>query len=482
MVVDAEEKPMTLPPILVTGGTGTLGRQVVARLRDAGREVRVLSRRAGASQDGVTGDLATGEGLPAAVDHVGTIVHCASNRKGDAQATRNLIQAATQAGESQAHLVYISIVGVDRFPRGYFKAKLEAERLVADSGLPWTTLRATQFYELLAKGATRLAKLPVIPVPAGFVVQPVDSGEVATRLAELAQGEPSGRVPDMAGPQILGFADLIRTYLRVTGRRPRPVVPVWTPGIGPIRAGALYPPPGTQATLGQRTWPDFLAALGEATTVALSAPPGPVDARLPVPQAHAPGGRAERAGGRRIPGRQGQHVPDVPPRVVVGEDGAAQPLGGAAPGAVGAQHPGGGEDRVLWVVRAEPGRAVGPHRIFAERRGLELHRSLGALAVLAVVHAARVRAAVVRFDRPDRGQHLPMQPRAGPRGRHVPRQIARRDRGQPGHLRPRRQPRGRRPEQRQGRGQHQHGRGHPQRRRPPTATEHLAFMHSFHTV
>lgn len=97
-------------------------------------------------------------------------MHCASNRKGDAQATRNLVQAATQAatqsGESQPHLVYISIVGVDRFPRGYFKAKLEAERVVAESGLPWTTLRATQFYELIAKGATRLAKLPVIPVPA----------------------------------------------------------------------------------------------------------------------------------------------------------------------------------------------------------------------------------------------------------------------------------------------------------------------------
>ena len=251
---------MTLPPILVTGGTGTLGRQVAARLQEAGREVRILSRRVG---DGlVTGDLATGQGLPEAVQHVGTIVHCASNRTGDAQATRNLVQAAAragaQAGESQPHLVYISIVGVDRFPRGYFKAKLAAERMVAGSGLPWTTLRATQFYELIAKGATRLAKLPVILVPAGFVVQPVDSGEVAARLAELAQHEPSGRVPDLAGPQVLSFADLVRTYLRVTGRRPRPVVPVWTPGIGPIRAGALYPPPDAQATVGQRTWPEFL--------------------------------------------------------------------------------------------------------------------------------------------------------------------------------------------------------------------------------
>jgi uncharacterized protein YbjT (DUF2867 family) len=263
---------MTLAPILVTGGTGTLGEQVVSRLRKAGRDVRVLSRRSRTSQDGLvfaTGDLATGEGLPAAVHGVGTIVHCASNRKGDVEATRNLVRAATQQKQQKQqmqgtqgklpHLVYISIVGVDRFPRGYFKAKLEAEGVITDSGLPWTTLRATQFYELIAKGAVRLAKLPVIPVPAGFVVQPVDSGEVAARLAELALDEARGRVPDMAGPQILSFANMIRMYLSATGRRPRPVVPVWTPGIGPIRAGAMYPQQGAEVILGRRAWPDFLA-------------------------------------------------------------------------------------------------------------------------------------------------------------------------------------------------------------------------------
>jgi uncharacterized protein YbjT (DUF2867 family) len=255
---------MTLPPILVTGGTGTLGRQVVTRLREAGREVRVLSRHSATKtgQDGpafVTGDLATGAGLAAAVRGVGTIVHCASNRKGDAEATRNLVRTAAQENEPP-HLLYISIVGVDRFPRGYYKAKLAAEAIIAGSGLPWTTLRATQFYELIRGGAQWLAKLPVIPVPAGFAVQPVDSGEVAARLAELARGEPRGRVPDMAGPQVLSFGDVIRAYLTATGRRARPVVPVWIPGIGPIRAGALYPQPGSDAIIGHRTWPEFLDA------------------------------------------------------------------------------------------------------------------------------------------------------------------------------------------------------------------------------
>jgi uncharacterized protein YbjT (DUF2867 family) len=268
---------MTSPPILVTGGTGTLGRQVTSRLQEAGREVRVLSRRAHEHRDGlvfVTGDLATGEGVTAAVQGAGTIVHCASSQKGDAAATRNLVRAAREASSETAppHLVYISIVGVDRFPRMYFKAKLEAEGVITASGLPWTILRATQFYDLILSGAARLAKLPVIPVPAGFVTQPVDSGEVATRLAGLALGEPRGRAPDMAGPQVLGFADLIRLYLSATGRRPRPVVPVWIPGIGPIRAGAMYPRPGTEVTLGHRTWTDFLAEKPAAETPPIQRP------------------------------------------------------------------------------------------------------------------------------------------------------------------------------------------------------------------
>jgi uncharacterized protein YbjT (DUF2867 family) len=250
-----------MQPILVTGGTGTLGRQVVSRLREAGRDVRVLSRRGHDDQDGlvfVTGDLAAGEGLAAAVRGAGTIVHCASSQKGDAAATRNLVRAAAQSG-ADPHLVYISIVGVDRFPHGYYKAKLEAEGVVTGSGLPWTMLRATQFYELIHKGTAWLARLPAIPVPAGFVTQPVDSGEVAARLAELALAEPHGRVPDMGGPARRSFEDLIRVYVRVTGRRPRPVVPVWIPGTGAIRAGALCPLPGTGAIAGRRSWEEFLA-------------------------------------------------------------------------------------------------------------------------------------------------------------------------------------------------------------------------------
>jgi NAD(P)H-binding len=145
--------------ILVTGGTGTLGRHVVQRLRQAGRDVRILSRHPHAAGDGtayVTGDLLAGQGIEAAVDGAAVIVHCAGARTGDDVATRNLVRAAARAGTPR--LVYISVVGADRVAAagrldramfGYFATKLAAEREVAGSGLPWTTLRAAQFYDAI---------------------------------------------------------------------------------------------------------------------------------------------------------------------------------------------------------------------------------------------------------------------------------------------------------------------------------------------
>ena len=255
-------------PILVTGGTGTLGRLVVRHLRDAGCNVRVLSRRSHQSEDGIefmTGDLATGEGIEPAVDGVETIVHCAGSAKGDEDKTRNLVQAASGAGAP--HLVYISVVGAERLPVvsgvdramfGYFASKRAAEKVIEDSGLPWTTLRATQFHDAMLLMARQMAKLPVIPVPAGFRFQPVDAGEVAARLVELSLGKPSGLVPDMGGPRVYGVAELIRGYLRASKRRRRLILPVRLPGKAAraYRAGANLAP---EQAVGRRTWEEFLA-------------------------------------------------------------------------------------------------------------------------------------------------------------------------------------------------------------------------------
>ena len=254
-------------PILVTGGTGTLGRLVVARLHDAGCDVRVLSRHEHEAAEGiefVAGDLTTGEGIEAAVDGVETIIHCAGSAKGDEVKARNLIEAAIPAGIE--HLVYISVVGAERIPvvsrvdramYGYFGSKLAAERIVAESGVPYTILRATQFHDLVLNVAQQMAKLPIIPAPSGVQFQPIDAAEVAARLTELALGKPAGLVPEIGGPRVYSMADLLRGYLRATHRH-RPIMPLWQPGQAAraFRDGANLTP---ERAVGQRTWEDFLA-------------------------------------------------------------------------------------------------------------------------------------------------------------------------------------------------------------------------------
>jgi uncharacterized protein YbjT (DUF2867 family) len=246
-------------PVLVTGGTGTLGRLVVPLLLDAGCKVRVLSRHDRKSGDGVeylAGDLRGGEGIEPAVDGAETIVHLAGANKGDEEATRNLVRAAARAGAR--HVVYISVIGADRVPVGWFRSKLGAERAVADSGVPWTTLRAAQFHDLVLTVLEKMAKLPVIPVPGGLRFQPVDARDVATRLVDLTLDQPAGLVPDLAGPTVYPMGDLVRGYLRARGKR-RLTMPVRMPG----KAGRAYRAADNLtlagADLGTRTWEDFLA-------------------------------------------------------------------------------------------------------------------------------------------------------------------------------------------------------------------------------
>jgi uncharacterized protein YbjT (DUF2867 family) len=252
--------------ILVTGGTGTLGRLIIPRLTEKGHDIRVLTRQSRDATDGVEyvrGDLLTNESVGAAVDGVETIVHCAGSRKGDDEATQNLVRVAASGG--RPHLIYISVVGADRVPVvsrvdralfGYFAAKRSAEQAVADSGLPWTTLRATQFHTLALMTVQQMVKLPVVPVPTARF-QPVDVGEVADRMVELALNEPAGLAPDIAGPRVYRMADMIRGYLRAAGQH-RAMVPVHLPGraAAAVRAGANLAP---DRAVGHRTWEEFLA-------------------------------------------------------------------------------------------------------------------------------------------------------------------------------------------------------------------------------
>jgi uncharacterized protein YbjT (DUF2867 family) len=248
--------------ILVTGSTGTLGRPVTGLLRSLGAEVRGLSRRPG--QASHQGDLATGTGLDAALDGAGTIVHCASDTRGfgktDVQGTRHLLDAAARAGHP--HVIFVSIVGVDRIPYPYYRVKLEAESLIEAYG--GTTLRATQFHDFVLGGARLAARLPFVPAP-DVPVQPISTRDVAARIAELVDSPPAaGRVADLGGPEVLRAPGLFRSYLQAVGSRRR-VVPVRLPGAAfrAFREGHHLAP--GNASSGER-WSGFLTTISGTPT------------------------------------------------------------------------------------------------------------------------------------------------------------------------------------------------------------------------
>jgi uncharacterized protein YbjT (DUF2867 family) len=256
--------------IVVTGGTGGLGRRVVSRLRDKGRNVRVLSRHLGHSQDGIeymAGDLVKNEGVEEAVSGAEIVVHCAGigKIKEDTAQAQNLVVAAKRGGVR--HLVGISVVGAERVPVrsaidramfAYFASQRAKELVIEQSGLPWTNLRATQFYDGFILVMVRaMSKMPIVPLPAGTRFQPVDADEVADALAELALGAPAGQVPDIAGPKIYDSESLLRSYLMAIGKH-RPILTIRMPGAAAaaIRAGANLAP---GRAVGLRTWEEFLA-------------------------------------------------------------------------------------------------------------------------------------------------------------------------------------------------------------------------------
>lgn len=249
--------------VLVTGGTGNLAGSVSAHLMTTGATVRVASRRvrpadAPADADWMQVDYASRAGLDRALSGADVVLHCAGGSgRAEAGTMAALLSSGRRAG--LAHLAYVSIVGVDRIPLGYYRSKLAAERALISSGVPWTILRATQFHDLALSIAAGMCRLPVALAPR-LSCQPVAVEEVAARLVEIAANPPQGRVPEFGGPEILSFTELARLYLRWKRSR-RPLVSVPVPGrVGSaLRAGAgLTPDHGD----GLQTFAQFLALRG----------------------------------------------------------------------------------------------------------------------------------------------------------------------------------------------------------------------------
>jgi uncharacterized protein YbjT (DUF2867 family) len=253
-----------MPLVLVTGGTGDLGSKLVERFTARGDTVRVLSRRVRppeATSEWLQGDMETGEGLGEAVKGADIVVHAATGggtrAKADVPGTRNLLAACKEAGTP--HFFYISIVGLEKVPLGYYKVKLECERLIEASGVPWSNLRATQFHLLMDGFLRMFSRVPfVLPAPKSFKFQPIDTGEVADRMVEAVGNGPSGRLPDIGGPEVLTFGEMAKAWQQATGKRKRIVnVPV----MGKVARGyrAAYNCTPEHAD-GKVTWLEWLQA------------------------------------------------------------------------------------------------------------------------------------------------------------------------------------------------------------------------------
>ncbi len=245
--------------VLVTGGTGVLGKPLVRELLRREHEVRVLSRSAdptvpsGASA--VQGDVRTTAGLKNAVKKVDAVVHAATSpfrraKSTEVDGTRNVHDAAVAAGAQ--HFLYVSIVGVDRVPARYYKAKWAAEQVVEQSGRAWTVQRITQFHDLI----DRFLGFRVFPCTAHLSFQPIDVTDASRHLADLLDAGPQGRADDIGGPEVLSVRELRDQRRGVTGQR---TLLVPTPAIGPLReldAGHHLAP---EARYGTQTWEQWLS-------------------------------------------------------------------------------------------------------------------------------------------------------------------------------------------------------------------------------
>jgi len=245
--------------IAVAGGTGTVGRHVVAVARERGHEAVVLSRAAGV-------DVSTGDGLDAAlagVDVVIDVTSVATTKASVAEdffetATRRLLGAERRHGV--AHHIALSIVGIDRRGEasGYYAGKIAQERAVATDEVPWTLLRATQFHEFARQMFERGRMGPLVVVPA-MRSQPVAAREVAERLVALAEGPPAGRVRDLGGPRVERMSELSRRWGEAAQAAGRVVEVPLPGGFGhQLRDGSLLA--GPEADLGTQTFTEWLAA------------------------------------------------------------------------------------------------------------------------------------------------------------------------------------------------------------------------------
>lgn len=208
--------------IVVIGGSGLIGTKLVNRLRQAGHDVLAASPKSGV-------DTITGEGLSDALTGAAVAVDVVNAPSFEDRAvmeffetsSRNLLAAETAAGVR--HHVALSVVGADRLrDSGYLRAKMAQENLIKASAIPYTILRSTQFFEFLDGIAQSAADGQVVRLSPALL-QPIASDDVVAALADLTLGAPVNGMVEIAGPEQIGLAELVRRFLSAK-KDPRQVV------------------------------------------------------------------------------------------------------------------------------------------------------------------------------------------------------------------------------------------------------------------
>jgi len=202
--------------IVVIGGSGLIGKNVVKILRERGHNVVAASRSTGV-------DAVTGEGLAQALAGAQVVVDVANAPSWEDNAVlaffektgRNLLAAEAAAGVG--HHVALSVVGTDRLlASGYFRAKMAQENLIKASPIPYTIVRATQFFEFVGGIAQSATEGQTVRLPPALM-QPIAADDVAAAVADVALARPVNGTFDLAGPDAIRQDDLVRRFLTATG-------------------------------------------------------------------------------------------------------------------------------------------------------------------------------------------------------------------------------------------------------------------------
>jgi uncharacterized protein YbjT (DUF2867 family) len=249
--------------ILITGGTGTLGREIIKQLNYPGQQIAVITTQEDPGLPKginiVKGDLSDRQSIRDAVNNADIVIHSASNPLNaqvvDVDGTRNLVASINK--KKLKHFIYISIAGIDKSDFPYYKVKYNVEQLIAAANVPYTILRATQFYEFVLHRMIKPYDTgKSLTIPAGLKFQAIDISEVAGRVTGLMESAPKNETITIAGPAVQTIEEMAQAYLDTLNRKDE-LKTEQLPGerFDMLRSGINLCP---ENAFGTKTWKQFL--------------------------------------------------------------------------------------------------------------------------------------------------------------------------------------------------------------------------------